>query len=145
MSFKLTSNPMKNNHTTLLYILGIMWIFTKCVPEGPNYTLHTYEGIITVTTDSNITSSYYQLIIHRSSSYSEFISLNDVNYKFLSNGNRLIIDYVLQNEVNGFLYADGEISIKGDSLDLSLTISQYTPDTTLYFRTLHEGTLVRVQ
>lgn len=71
--------------------------------------------------------------------------MNGVNYKFLSNGNQLIIDDTLLNEVNGFLHAEGEMVIQGDSLLLDLTVSQYSSDTTLYFRTIHEGILTRVR
>ena len=141
---KLTSNPMKSRHVTLLCIGAFVWIFTQCVPEPPNYTVDTYEGVITVTTDSATTSAFNSLTIHRSKSYTNFMGLNGVNYEFLSNGNHLIVDDTLQKEANGFLYADGDLYILGDSLVLDLKISQFAADTTLYFQTTHQGRLVHV-
>lgn len=144
MNIKLTSNPMKSRHVSLLCIGAFVWIFTQCVPEQPNYTVDTYEGVITVTTDSATTSAFNSLTIHRSKSYTNFMGLNGVNYEFLSNGNHLIVDDTLQKEANGFLYADGDLYIVGDSLVLDLKISQFAADTTLYFQTTHQGRLVHV-
>ena len=144
MSTKFTSFPFKIFQIHVCSVLTFLLIFTQCVPEPPSYTVSLYEGNITITTDSTSKSSFYELTIHRSSTYSNFISLNGVNYKFISNGNQLIIDDTLLNEVNGFLHAEGEMVIQGDSLLLDLTVSQYSSDTTLYFRTTHEGILTRV-
>jgi len=143
-NFKLTSNPMKSRYLYLLSMGAFVWIFTQCVPEGPNYTVDTYEGIITVTTDSASTSAFNSLTIHRSATYTNYMGLNGVNYEFLANGNHLIIDDTLQKEANGFLYADGDLFIQGDSLVLDLKVSQFAADTTLYFQTTHQGTLVHV-
>ena len=135
---------MKSRHVSLLCIGAFVWIFTQCVPEGPNYSVDTYEGLITVTTDSASTSAFNSLTIHRSATYTNYMGLNVVNYEFLANGNRLIIDDTLQKEVNGFLYADGDLFIQGDSLVLDLKVSQFAADTTLYFQTTPQGTLVHV-
>ncbi|MEJ6499337.1 MAG: hypothetical protein QNL67_03610 [Cryomorphaceae bacterium] len=119
-------------------------LFTQCLPEAPAYSVQSYEGTIKVTTDSAVVSTFSSLAIHRSKSYTHYMSMNGVNYEFLSNGNHLILDDTLQKEVNGFIYADGDMFIEGDSLILSLKVSQYTSDTTLYFQTQHQGTLVHV-
>ena len=135
---------MKSRHVSLLCIGAFVWIFTQCVPEGPHYSVDTYEGLITVTTDSASTSAFNTLTIHRSNSYTNYMGLNGVNYEFLANGNHLIIDDTLQKEINGFLYADGDLFIVGDSLILDFKVSQFAADTTLYFLTTHRGTLVHV-
>lgn len=135
---------MNRRHLGLISIGTFLLFFIQCVPEQPNYRVDTYEGTIKVTTDSAVVSTFSSLAIHRSKSYTHYMSMNGVNYEFLSNGNHLILDDTLQKEVNGFIYADGDMFIEGDSLILSLKVSQYTSDTTLYFQTQHQGTLVHV-
>ncbi|MDA0741590.1 MAG: hypothetical protein O2862_06685 [Bacteroidetes bacterium] len=133
-------------HFKIFMLLGsFIPLLTQCLPEGPNYLVDSYEGMITVTTDSASTSAFNTLSIHKSKTYTNFMSLNGVNYEFLSNGNHLIIDDTLQKEVNGFLYADGDIYIEGDSLRLNMHVSQFTADTTLYFQSTHQGTLFHIQ
>jgi hypothetical protein len=133
-------------HFKIFMLLGsFIPLLTQCLPEGPNYLVDSYEGMITVTTDSASTSAFNTLSIHKSKAYTNFMSLNGVNYEFLSNGNHLIIDDTLQKEVNGFLYADGDIYIEGDSLRLNMHVSQFTADTTLYFQSTHQGTLFHIQ
>ena len=143
-NFKLTSILMKCRYKYLLSISAFVWIFTQCVPEGPNYSVDTYEGLITITSDSATTSAFNSLTIYRSKTYTNYMGMNGMNYEFLANGNHLIIDDTLQKEANGFLYADGDVFIQGDSLILNLKVSQFAADTTLYFQTTHQGTLVHV-
>lgn len=135
---------MKSRYAYFLCSGLMVCTFIECVPEEPNYTTTFYEGNITVNTDSASTSKFYSLSIHRSTRYTNFISLNGVNFQYLSNGNHLIIDETLLHEANGFLHADGDLFIEGDSLTLNLSLSQFTTDTTLYFRTQLEGSLALV-
>lgn len=144
MNTKFTSNPMKSRYAYFLCIGFLVCTFIQCVPEEPNYTMEFYEGNITVNTDSASTSKFYSLTIHRSTRYTNFISLNGVNYQYLSNGNHLIIDETLLQEANGFLLAKGDLFIEEDSLKINLILSQFTADTTLYFRTELEGVLAQV-
>jgi hypothetical protein len=133
-------------HFKIFMLLGsFIPLLTQCLPDGPNYLVDSYEGMITVTTDSASSTAFNTLTIHRSKSYTNYLSLNDVNYEFISNGNHLIVDDTLQKEVNGFLYADGDLYIDGDSLSMELHVSQFTADTTLYFLTVHQGTLVQIR
>lgn len=137
---------LRRKHPRFYFIVGsFIAIFTQCLPEAPAYSVQSYEGLITVTTDSASSTAFNTLTIHRSKSYTNYLSLNDVNYEFISNGNHLIVDDTLQKEVNGFLYADGDLYIDGDSLNMELHVSQFTADTTLYFLTVHQGTLVQIR
>lgn len=129
---------------TILSIVAFICLFTQCIPDGPNYSVVSYEGTITVTTDSAITDTYSALTINRSKSYTNFIHFNGVNYEFLSNGNHLIIEDTLQKEINGFLYADGELFIINDSLTVDLHVSQFANDSTLYFQTRYQGKLGQI-
>ena len=134
---------MTHNPLSLFLVTFMLLAFSQCTPESSNYSFQTFEGNLTIITDSTTTNTFHTINIYRSNNYSNYLSFNNLNLEYISNGNRIIINDVPINDENGFIHIEGILKTENDSLNVDLLKSQHTTDSILYFRTHYFGILSR--
>lgn len=134
---------MSHNPLSLLLITFMLLAFSQCTPESANYSVQTFEGNLRIITDSTTTNTFHTINIYRSNNYSNYLSFNNLNLEYISNGDRIIINDVPINDENGFIHIEGILEIDNDSLNVDLIKAQHTSDSIIYFRTHYFGILSR--